>query len=274
MDPDPRGSAPGGARRALNLLRRRFAFALLLAAVAPAGAAPTVKAYNSYRGVPYDDGRNGLAHELVRYVNRKLEGRYTLQLVTLPRRQLNQLMEAPEGFEGVALFLSPVFVGDRRQKRFHWSPAFLDDSNAIVSRIDNPVRYTGPASLTGLRFAGIYGNRYPGIDEYVGKGLQRSNAHDAMSNLRKLIAGQADFTVMPISAFRFLRRELDREKLPIGQLHLGDKPFSQFSRHFVLARDAGELAGELDRIAAAMPCDPEWRRIALRYQFTVAGRCR
>jgi ABC-type amino acid transport substrate-binding protein len=257
------------------MLRRRFAFALLLAAAAvPAGAAPTVKAYNSYRGAPYDDGRDGLAHELVRYVNRKLEGRYTLELVTLPRRQLNQLMEAPQGFDGVALFLAPVFVGDKRQKRFHWTPAFLDDSNAVVSRIDNPVRYAGPASLTGLRFAGIYGNRYPGIDEYVGKGLQRSNAHDAMSNLRKLVAGQADFTVMPISAFRYLRRELDREKLPIGQLHLGDKPFNRFGRHFVLGRDAGALAAELDRIAAAMPCDREWRSIALRYQFTVAPACR
>jgi hypothetical protein len=39
----------------------------------------------------------------------------------------------------------------------------------------------------------------------------------------------------------------------------------------VLARDAGELAAALDKIAAAMPCDREWRRIALRYQFTVAA---
>ena len=92
-----------------------------------------------------------------------------------------------------------------------------------------------------------------------------------MSNLRKLVAGQADFTVMPRSAFRYLRRQIDKEKLPVGQLHMADKPFSQFGRHFVLARDAGKLAAELDRIAAAMPCDREWRRIALRYQFTVAA---
>lgn len=253
--------------------RRLLAIALLLAA-APAGAGPAVKAYNSYRGAPYDEGKSGLAHELVRYVNRKLEGRYTLQLVTLPRRELNQLMEAPGGFEGVALFLSPLFVGDRPQKRFHWSPAFLDDSNAIVSRIDNPVRYAGPASLAGLRFAGVYGNRYPGIDEYVGRGLQRSNAPDAMSNLRKLVEGQADFTVMPLSSFRYLRRQMDREQLPLGQLHVGDKAFNQFGRHFVLARGAGALAAELDRIAAAMPCDREWRRIVQRYHFTVAAGCR
>ena len=256
------------------MLRHRLAFALLLAAAAPAGADTIVKAYNSYRGPPYVDGNGGLAPDLVRYVNHKLEGRYTLQLVTLPRRQLNQLMEAPGGFEGVALFLSPAFIGDVPRKRFHWSPAFLDDSNAIVSRIDNPVRYEGPASLVGLRFAGIYGNRYPGIDEYVGKSLTPSNAPDAMSNLRKLVAGEADFTVMPISSFRYLRRQMDREKLPLGQLHVGDKPFSQFGRHFVLARDAGALATELDKIAAAMPCDREWRRIALRYHFTVAAACR
>lgn len=256
------------------MLRRRLAFALLLAAAAPAGADTIVKAYNSYRGPPYVDGNGGLAPDLVRYVNHKLEGRYTLQLVTLPRRQLNQLMEAPGGFEGVALFLSPAFIGDVPRKRFHWSPAFLDDSNAIVSRIDNPVRYEGPASLVGLRFAGIYGNRYPGIDEYAGKSLTRSNAPDAMSNLRKLVAGEADFTVMPISSFRYLRRQMDREKLPLGQLHVGDKPFSQFGRHFVLARDAGGLATELDKIAAAMPCDREWRRIALRYHFTVVAACR
>ena len=253
------------------MLRRRLACALLLAAAAPAGAETIVKAYNSYSGPPYIEGKGGLAPELVRYVNRKLEGRYTLQLVSLQRRQLNQLMEAPGGFDGVALFLSPAFIGDVPRKRFHWSAPFLDDSNALVSRIDNPVRYDGPASLVGLRFAGIAGNRYPGIDEYVGKSLSRSNAPDAMSNLRKLVAGQADFTVMPRSAFRYLRRRMDQEKLPVGQLHVADKPFSQFSRHFVLARDAGELAAALDKIAAAMPCDREWRRIALRYQFTVAA---
>lgn len=256
--------------------RRLLALALMLAAALPAGAGPTpVKAYNSYRGAPYDEGkRGGLAHELVRYVNRRLAGRYTLQLVTVQRRELNQLMEAPGGFEGVALFLSPIFIGDVPRKRFHWSPSFLEDSNAIISRIDNPVRYDDPASLAGLRFAGIYGNRYVGIDEYVGKGIRRSNAPDAMSNLRKLVGGQADFTVMPLSSFRYLRRQMDREKLPVGQLHVGDKPFHRFGRHFVMARDAGELAQELDKIAAAMPCDREWRRIALRYHFTVPAACR
>jgi hypothetical protein len=256
------------------MLPRRLAFAMLLAAMAPAGADTVVKAYNTYRGAPYAEDNGGLAHELVRYVNRKLEGRYTLQLVTLQRRQLNQLMEAPGGFNGVALFLSPLFIGDMPRKRFHWSPAFLEDSNAIVSRIDNPVRYQGPASLVGLRFARIFGNRYPGIDEYVGKSLTRSNAADAMSNLRKLMAGQADFTVMPLSSFRYLRRQMDREKLPLGQLHVGDKPFNRFGRHFVTSNDAGALAIELDRIAAAMPCDREWRRIAQRYQFIPAPDCR
>lgn len=253
--------------------------ALLLAlcgaiACGPAFATTVVKAYNSYGGAPYVEGKSGLAPELVAYVNRKLEGRYQLQLVNLPRRKLNQMMEAPGGFDGVALFLAPIFIGDVPQKRFHWSPPFLEDSNAIISRLENPVRYEGPSSLVGLRFAGIYGNRYMGIDEFVGKGIPRSNAPDAMSNLRRLVRGEADFTVMPLSSFRYLRRQMDREKLPVGQLHVGDKPFNQFGRHFVMARGSGELAQELDHIAAAMPCDREWRRIAQRYHFTLAEGCR
>lgn len=253
--------------------------ALLLAlcgaiACGPAFATSVVKAYNSYGGAPYVEGKRGLAPELVAYVNRKLEGRYQLQLVNLPRRKLNQVMEAPDGFDGVALFLAPIFIGDVPQKRFHWSPPFLEDSNTIISRLENPVRYEGPSSLVGLRFAGIYGNRYPGIDEFVGKGIPRSNATDAMSNLRRLVRGEADFTVMPLSSFRYLRRQMDREKLPVGQLHVGDKPFNQFGRHFVLARGNSELARELDQIAAAMPCDREWRRIAQRYHFPLAEGCR
>lgn len=255
-------------------MRRPTLLLALYCAIASAHAGPTVKAYNSYGGAPYLEGKRGLAPELVAYVNRRLEGRYTLQLVTLPRRQLNQLMEAPDGFEGVALFLAPLFLGDVPQKRFHWSPAFLQDSNVIISRLENPVRYDGPASLVGMRFAGIYGNRYPGIDEYVGRGIPRSNAPDAISNLRKLARGQADFTVMPLSAFRYLRRQMDKEKLPVGQLHVGNKPFNQFGRHFVLAAGDGALARELDKIAAAMPCDREWRRIAQRYHFTLAPDCR
>lgn len=251
---------------------------LLLALCSALGAAPaaavTVNAYNSYGGAPYVEGEHGLAPELVAYVNRKLGGRHTLQLVTLPRRQLNQLMAAPAGFDGVALFLAPVFVGDAPRKRFHWSPPFLEDSNVIVSRMENPLRYTGPASLVGFRFGGIHGNRYPGIDEYVGKGISRSNARDAMSNLRRLARGEVDFTIMPLSSFRYLKRQMDKEKLPVGQLQVGDKPFNRFGRHFVLAAGGGELAQELDRIAAAMPCDREWRRIAQRYDFTLAADCR
>ena len=56
------------------MLPRRLAFAMLLAAMAPAGADTVVKAYNTYRGAPYAEDNGGLAHELVRYVNRKLEG--------------------------------------------------------------------------------------------------------------------------------------------------------------------------------------------------------
>ncbi|MYN02397.1 transporter substrate-binding domain-containing protein [Pseudoduganella sp. DS3] len=255
---------------------RRALLLMLCGALAgaPAAASTVVKAYNSYGGAPYVEGKRGLAPDLIAYVNRKLEGRYRLQLVNLTRRDLNQLMEAPSGFVGVALFLAPIFIGDVPQKRFHWSPPFLDDSNAIISRLENPVRYDGPASLVGLRFAGIYGNRYTGIDEYVGKGIPRSNAYDAMSNLRRLARGEADFTVMPLSSFRYLRRQMDREKLPVGQLHVGDKPFNQFGRHFVLAPGNSELAQELDRIAAAMPCDREWRRIAQHYHFPLANGCR
>lgn len=255
-------------------MRRPTLLLALCCAIAAAHAGPTVKAYNSYGGAPYLEGRRGLAPELVAYVNRKLEGRYTLHMVTLPRSKLNQLMRDPGGFEGVALFLSPIFLDDAAQKHFHWSPAFLQDSNVIISRLENPLRYDGAASLVGWRFAGVAGNRYPGIDEYVGKGIPRRDAPNALSNLRKLVRGQADFTVMPLSSFRYLRRQMDQEKLPVGQLHVGDKPFNQFGRHFVLASGDSELARELDRIAAAMPCDREWRRIAQRYHFTLATDCR
>ena len=258
------------------MLRHLIPLLMLGAALcgAPALAATTVTAYNSYPGAPYVMGQRGLAPELVAYMNRKLHGKYQFRLHTLVRRDLNRIMEAPGGFDGVALFLTPELVGDLPQQRFHWSPAFVEDSNAVISRIDNPVRYDGPDSVLGLRFAGIYGNRYPGIDERIGKGVQRSNAPDALSNLRKLVAGEADFTVMPLSALRYLRRQMDAEKLPLGQLHVADKPHIRFGRHFALARGDSALAADLDRLAAAMPCDPDWRQIAVRYHFTTQEGCR
>lgn len=262
------------------MMSRMASYPLLLAlscTLLPAPAAhaeEVVRAYNSYGGAPYVMGKQGLAPELVSYLNRKLKDQYQFRLVNLPRRKLNQLMAAPAGLDGVALFLSPAFVGDVPRQRFHWSPAIIEDSNAVVSRIDNPVRDTTPEALTGLRFAGIIGNRYPGIDERIGKGIRRDNGPDAASNLRKLVRGEADFTVLPLSSYRFLRRQLDREGQLAGQLHVADRPHMQFTRHFVLAHGNSALAREIDRVAAAMPCDPDWRRIAERHHFTTATGCR
>lgn len=231
----------------------------------PAIAQETLPAYSSYIAVPFVVGQGGLAADLVDYLNAKLAGKARFTLTQLPRERLNQTLQKEGDFKGVVLFMNPAFVGDADRKQYHWTPAIMADSNAVISRADAKVEYNGPDSLKGLRFAGVLGNRYAGLEEHFGKDIQRDNANEEFTNIKKLAAGRADVTIMAFSTYRYLMKQAGDNAALKQSLYVSTKPHASFDRFIFSAKGDAALAKEIDAVAAGMKSDPAWKAILAKY---------
>ncbi|HYD80090.1 MAG TPA: transporter substrate-binding domain-containing protein [Paucimonas sp.] len=250
---------------------RRTAAAILTIALAAAGmsaaAEETLAAYNTYQAVPFVVDKGGLAADVVAYLNTKLKGKYKLQLENVPRKKLNETIEADANFKGVVLFLNPMFVNDADKKKFYWTPSFLSDANAVISPAAKKVEYSDPASLNGLRFAGVVGNRYAGLEERFGKELQREDVTEELSNLKKIASGRADVTIMPFSTYRFLLKQLGSQSPLSSTLYVSQKPHAKFDRFIFVSKNDAALGKELDAVVAGMKSDPAWKAVLSRYDL-------
>ncbi|MET3130948.1 polar amino acid transport system substrate-binding protein [Oxalobacteraceae bacterium GrIS 1.11] len=244
---------------------RCLVFAALGLAAQAAPATETLPAYNTYQAVPFVVGGGGLAADLVAYLNDKFKGKYHFELNAVPREKLNQMLEKEPNFKGVVMFLSPMFVADAGKKKYHWSPAIIADSNAVISLNSRKLEYADPDSLAGMKFAGVAGNRYAGLDERFGKDIQRENANEELSNLRKVSSGKADVTIMASSTYRYLLKQLGEQSPVKATLHVSAKPHARFERYLFCAQADPALAKEIDAIAAGMKGDPAWKSIADKY---------
>ncbi|MGH8807809.1 MAG: substrate-binding periplasmic protein [Noviherbaspirillum sp.] len=243
--------------------------ALALSALAflaqSAFAEETLKAYNTYRAVPYVAGNGGLAADLVAYLNARLAGRYRLVLSVLPRERLNRTLAIDPDFKDVVLFVNPFFMNDAERTRYYWTPPFMSDANEVISTTANRIEYKGPDSLKGLTFGGILGHRYAGLEDRFGKDIQRENVNEEKSNLRKLAAGRIDVTIIESTTYRYLRKQLDVENNWGGDLYVSSRPHSRFDRFMFVSRNNAALGKELDAIIARMKTDPAWHAILQKY---------
>lgn len=238
----------------------------------PKPQAAVVRVYNTYLNAPFTGPTpdDGLASDLVNYLNQRLDGEPLLQLDTLPRTRLLRLINADgrPAFSGAALFLHPSFIGDPQRKRFLWTQAFVEDRNVLVLRAGQRPLPETLAQLQGLRFGGIHGNRYGALDEMVSAGqLQREDVSQELYNLRKLARGRIDVTQTNLSYFRAMSRQAGLVA-PLVALPRPDQ--AAFGRHIMLSRDLGELHQRLERIVADMPQDPAWQAILQRHGQTPA----
>ena len=232
-----------------------------------AAAEEILPAYNTYSAVPFVVSESGLATELVDYLNSKLKGKYQFKLRQMTRDALNKEVINDPAFKGVVMFLSPYFVNDAAQSKFWWSQAIWADGNTLISHNNRKLEYNGPETLYNLKFGGITGNRYAGLEEHFGKEITREDMTEELNNLKKLGAGRIDATIMPRSTYRYLLVQMGKEMAAKMQFHTSSKPHAEFTRHFFIAKNNQALAKELDSVVNAMKTDPQWKALAAKYHL-------
>lgn len=255
------------AKLSHRALRARCAGLALVTALLPHwGKAESIAAYNTYNTPPFVTDSGGLAADLVDYLNSKLRGRFSFQAQTLPRNRLNQVVMAhPERFSGVVLFANKLFMRDPDGTRYLWSAPLLEDANLVVSHVERPVPYQAPSSLLGLRFGGVNGHIYAGIDELAAQhALSREDAYDEPLNLAKLAKRRIDVTVLPQSLYRFLQVH---QPSSVRRLYVAARPHCVFERHILIAPSRPDLAQALQPVLAGMKSDPAWQRVLAKYNL-------
>lgn len=244
---------------------RLFRTGLLLLLAWPIwGAAATYTAYNTYLHPPFlrQDG-DGLAAELVRALNRHM-GDDQFVLENVPRaRFLAMAGQGRKRIDGIALFLSPTFLKEPLASRYGWSAPLFADHNVLVFKAGNVPAGPMPASLRGMRFGAVRGHVYRFLGDMGRRGeLHVDEVGDEMNNLRKLIAGRIDFTVVNRLHFRALAENSSE----LQQLVATPEPGGDFLRHVLLSPRLP--LGTAQRVAAAVHAlqhDQAWQATLVRY---------
>ncbi len=229
-----------------------------------AAAQETIPAYNTYQSVPFVVGDGGLAADLVAYLNDKLKGKYQFKLNQLRRDALNKNVISDPNFKGVVLFLNPMFVDDVPKSKYSWTQPLMSDANVVISNASKPVEYTGMDALKGLKFGGVIGNRYAGM-EAVEKDVQREDVAEEFTNIKKVASGKADVTIMAASTYNYLLGQMAKSGAAGGNLHVSSKKHAEYDRFLFVGKDNAPLLKELNAVLAGMRGDPAWKAIQSRY---------
>ncbi|MTW10491.1 transporter substrate-binding domain-containing protein [Pseudoduganella eburnea] len=221
-------------------------------------------AYNTYLHPPFvlPDG-HGLAAELVEALNRHM-GPDSFVLENVPRARFLAMANQGQGkIDGIALFLSPTFLREPLASRVGWSAPLFADHNVLVFKAGHVPASQMPASLRGLRFGAVRGNVYRFLDGMGRRGeLHYEEVADETTNLRKLIAGRIDFTLLNRLHFHALAENSPE----LQELVATPEPGGDFLRHILLSPSLPPATAQ--RLAAAIQAlqrDAEWQAVLARY---------
>jgi hypothetical protein len=240
--------------------------ALFLSFCAFAVSAQSLEAYSTYLTAPFfADADAGLANDLVGYLNTRFKGKYSFKLNLLPRERLNLTVLNNPDFDGIVLFMNPQFVDDKDMKKYAWSEAIMHDQNDVVSNLKAKIDYAGPSSLNGKNFVGVRGNRYVGLEELFGKGIQRTDVNTEMQSLMMIANERADVTLLAHSAYAYLTTKGKDKVVVEGKLYVSPTPHLKFDRFMFTALKNKDLAAALTQASKAMEADPKWTAILAKY---------
>ena len=221
----------------------------------------TIRVY-SYKDTPpfVTAPGQGLTYDLIDYLNEKFRGTSRFVLFNLPRSHLDKLLT--DGFKGVVLWTCSAWHGDPNESIFQWTPGFFNDSNSIISPAKLPFEYEGPKSMASHIMGGLIGYFYVFIDDMVKKNeIKRVNVSSIMELFKRLQSHRLDTALVTGSTARYLIAQNNMA----GQFHFSKKNHQDFS-YQMLCRDLlDEQIGQIKRVAANMPNDPDWKKLVSRY---------
>lgn len=237
------------------------------------GQEATISVYNTYLQAPivYPD-ESGLAKSLVDYLNESVQGKFHFILKNIPRQRLLKYhLGKEEKISEIVIFLSPMFVGDERRRRFIWSPLLFADYNVLIFDQKKSPHIKTLSDLKGMRFSTVRGYRYATLDEMILNGtLIRQEANNEETSLRQIVIGRADFTQMNRLFFLSLSERKEFQENKFLSFKVPEEP--TFTRHILYGKAINpEVIKKVNHAIELLPCDNKWKDIARRYDLHLSS---
>ncbi|MBL7048381.1 MAG: hypothetical protein ISR96_02475 [Nitrospira sp.] len=234
-----------------------FFFIMLIMMVMPlsiAAGAETIKVYTYHNHPPFiNDKTGGITFSLESYLNKSAKGKYLFEVHILPRNRLNVVLKdwvsgkckiGEDACESnwVLLWVNQKWgFGKEPEDNFLWVP-LLQDSNSIISRMAESVVYKGPESLKGLRFGGMSGHKYVGIDTLVAEGaIDRIDGSRERDNVLKLYKHRVDVILLPSSTINYLMENDSVIHTFANQLYIAPVVHQSYTRNVMIPGTRNDL---------------------------------
>ena len=218
-------------------------------------AAETIHVYTYHIHPPFVTGDGvGQTFSLTSQLQASAGGTYDFKVSLIPRSRLNMLLNrwvkgeckdnaTPDCDDAwILLWVNPKWgFGDDPQGMFNWV-GIADDSNSIISLQSAKVAYETPASLSGLKFGGISGHKYVGIDDLVATGkISRIDGSNERDNILKLYMKRVDVILLPTSTIRYFMGNDPLISSFADQLFIAEKKHQEFSRNIMIPKNRDDL---------------------------------
>lgn len=238
----------------------RWLAALQLCALSAAlQAAPQkLPLYTPYLDAPLDATSPGnLTTRLADWLSERSGGRYRFVATQLQRERLDALIAMP-GWAGAVAWANPRWFDDVGQRRYLWTPAYMQDADIVVSHRRRPVEFLDEGrSLKGLTVATVAGHRLPDLDWLIrAGGLRRVDAQREIDALRLLQRGRVDAALVQAISMEHFKRELPGLE---QWLHVAGQPRTTHRRHLFTAPGNEALRSFLADQLPALEADAGWR---------------
>lgn len=205
----------------------------------------------------------GLSYDLAKYLTKRSAGRYIFAIRETSRPALNKTIDT--SLAVVVPWVTPEWFADHAERKYLWSQQILmQEGNVLISRSDQPIVYSGPASLNNLIFGGLKGHVYEDIDHYIRdtQALRRVDANQHLENFHKLLQGRIDVITAPESAARYLiKREHLQEKLFLSPTLL-----SRYERRLFVTNRREDIRAFIDAAFSSGEAQQEWHTLLTYYQ--------
>ncbi len=219
--------------------------------------------FQTYHSTPpfvvEEQSRLGLTYDLADILSEKSEGRFDFVVSNWPRKRLNRNLENMEVL--VVPWVNPSWFGDAKQTRYLWSDGYMEDSNIVLSPIDNPVEYHGPESLIGKSISVLLGARLAGIDDLIKQGkIRRETTSNFDSILRMVLYGRVDATILPSPVAKYFISKTKSQ----GRFYISSQPHRKYWRHF-LVKGRSDIREFLQELVPFLLHDPQWKAVEVKY---------
>jgi len=222
----------------------------------PMGA-EIIPMWTYYKTLPFSltQNKDDITHYLANYLSKASKGKWLFKPVYIPRKRIEQYLLSGE--KGIVAWVNPIWFKDANEKNYNWSQVIVFDKNIIISNASNPIFYQSPESLIGLRFGGVLGHNYQGIDELVQSGrIYREDSSSFAQNIKKLSHKRLDVTLIPESELSYLTNPY------VDKFHISKKEHSHYERKLLVTKNIHNMVGFLNKKIDELKQDLHWQGLS------------